>query len=371
MARTTNTPGLARWLAIVAAWWVLIPAALAPAESTLFEQPPAAQFSPWPAAVAEVPPDRSPGAFGNQNVPPDRSPGALGGQNLPPPQALPPAVELTPGPTVPPLEEEVPRGVRPGMFQRAILSGTWINPDGISGLGMSDVELKGIFALPCPTREWPLVITPGFATHWIDAPGADLPPRLYDAYAEFRWLPKLAPRLMLDLAVTPGVFRDFDQHTGDGLRVTSHAAAVWTWLPTTKLVLGASYLDRSDLNVIPVGGLIWTPNPDWDFELLFPQPKIARRFHCCGEHAADVEDWFYIAGEFGDWVWAIQHGDGTLDKAEYRDARLLLGIERKVCGGLSGRLEVGYVFARKLRYTSGLPGFEPNDALLLRAGVDY
>jgi hypothetical protein len=236
---------------------------------------------------------------------------------------------------------------------------------------MSDLELKAILALPCPTREWPLLITPSFAEHWLDAPGSDLPARLGDAAIDFRWLPQLTPRLRLDLAVTPGVYRDFDQHTNDGLRVTSHAAGIWTWTPTAKLVLGASYLDRSDLNVIPIGGLIWTPTPDWQLDLLFPQPKIWRRLHSWGEQARDGEDWAYVAGEFGDWAWAVRRSDGTLDTAEYRDARLLLGVERKVRDGLSGRLEVGYVFSRKLRYTSGQGEFEPHGALLLRAGVDY
>jgi len=284
------------------------------------------------------------------------------------PQDLPAAVDLAPTPEA--TETTVP-STRSGMFQRLTLNGTWINSDGVDGLGLSDVELKAIFALPCPTREWPILITPGLAEHWLDAPGTDLPARLGDTYIDFRWLPKLTPRWMLDLAVTPGVYRDFDQHTHDGLRITAHAAGVWTWTPTAKLVLGASYLDRSDLNVIPIGGMIWTPTPDWQLDLLFPQPKIWRRFHSSLERDCDVENWAYVAGEFGDWAWAVRRADGTFDTAEYRDARLLLGVERKLRGGPTGRMEVGYVFSRKLRYTSGQGEVEPHGAVLVRAGVDY
>jgi hypothetical protein len=339
MAPTTITSGFGRLRAIAAALAVLISTAPSAAQTEIALDQSAQAMAAQPAALP---------------------------QTLP--QTLPAPLELAPNEAA---EKEAARGVRPGMFQRVIFNGTWINSDGSGGLGLSDIELKAIFALPCPTREWPMVITPGFAQHWIDAPGADLPPRMYDAWTEFRWLPKIAPSLMLDLAVTPGVYRDFDEHTDDGLRVTSHAAAVWTATPTTKLVLGASYLDRSDLNVIPIGGMIWTPTPDWQLDLLFPQPKIARRFARDPGNSADVEDWAYIAGEFGDWVWAVRRSDGTLDKAEYRDTRLLLGIERKVFGGLSGRLELGYVFTRKLRYTSGQGEFQPRDAVLVRAGVDY
>lgn len=289
-------------------------------------------------------------------------------ENLP--QALPPALEM-PLTKPPEVMADGPRDVRPGMFQRLIFAGTWIAPDGVEGLGLSDLELRSVLALPCPTRECPMVFTPGFAVHYVDAPGFDLPPRLYDAFCEFRWLPKLTDRLMFDLAVTPGVYRDFEQDTSDGLRTTAHAAGVWTWTPAAKLVLGVSYLDRTDINVLPIGGLIWTPDPEWKLDLLFPQPKIARRFYGCGHYGSDVEDWLYVAGEFGDWTWAITRGDGVRDEAEYRDARLLLGLERRAIGALDARFEVGYVFARKLRYTSGLAEVEPNPGLLLRAGIEY
>jgi hypothetical protein len=370
MPPTTITARLLRLPAIAMAWLALF-SAVSHAQYPAVD----AQFAP------QFPPSPAPGGMIVTDVPLNMLP-TPGVPVMPPPlaeappQALPPAVEFTPGPLMAPpnavpIEEPPPRGVRSGMFQRVVAAGTWISPGGQDGLGMSDIELKGIFALPLPVRSWPLVITPGFAVHWLDAPGTDLPPRLYDAYTDFRWLPKLGPRLMLDLAVTPGVYRDFDAHTEDGVRITSHAAAVWTCTPTAKVVLGASYLDRSDLNVIPICGLLWTPTPDWQMDLLFPQPKIARRIYCFGQCGTEVEDWAYVAGEFGDWAWAIRHSDGSLDTAEYRDARLLLGIERKVFGGLSGRMEVGYVFARKVRYTSGRPDFEPNSAVLVRAGVDY
>jgi hypothetical protein len=336
MARTTMTPNTPRAAAVL----VALLAATATASATAQQIAPAADLSTQAS---------------------DSVPVTL-------PQDLPPPVDLTPSPQN---TEAVVPSTRSGMFQRLTVNGTWISSGGADGMGMSDVELKAIFALPCPTREWPLLITPGVAEHWLDAPGTDLPTRLGDTYIDFRWLPKLTPRLMLDLAVTPGVYRDFDQHTDDGLRITSHAAGVWTWTPTAKLVLGASYLDRSDLNVIPIGGLIWTPTPDWQLDLLFPQPKIWRRLHSSLERDSDAENWVYVAGEFGDWAWAVRRSNGTLDTAEYRDARLLLGVERKVHGGLNGRLEVGYVFSRKLRYTSGEGELDPHGAVLLRAGVDF
>ncbi|MEN6450640.1 MAG: hypothetical protein ABFC96_09130, partial [Thermoguttaceae bacterium] len=82
--------------------------------------------------------------------------------------------------TPPPERPMLPPGVRNGVFQKALLDYTWLAPGGADGLGTNDAQLQGIFALPCPTIDSPLVITPGFAVHCLDGPqNADLPPRLH------------------------------------------------------------------------------------------------------------------------------------------------------------------------------------------------
>jgi hypothetical protein len=184
-------------------------------------------------------------------------------------------------------------------------------------------------------------------------------------------VPKITPQLRLDIAATPGVYRDFEQNTGDGLRVTEHAAAVWTWTPKARLVLGAMYLDRRDWNLLPVGGILWTPYEDFKLDILFPQPKISHRVYF-GMPNPDVEDWVYMAGEFADDIWAIRRADGVQDRLAYRDVRVIMGYEHKTYGCISGHAEVGYVFSRKIEYYNGdLPGIEPPGTFLLRGGLTY
>ena len=203
--------------------------------------------------------------------------------------------------------DDLPPGARSGMFQKVMFDGTWLPRFVDDGLGMGDLELKTVLAVPCPTRQWPLLIIPGAAMHFLDAPrSADLPEHVYDAYVMFRWLPKINEKLMFDVAVTPGVYRDFEHDNGRRLRVTMHAAGIWTLTPELKLVAGAMYLDRRDWNVLPLGGLIWNPTKDWSFDILFPQPKAAHRLYCFGATADDMEDWAYVAGEFADNIWAIE-----------------------------------------------------------------
>jgi len=266
-------------------------------------------------------------------------------------------------------EPDLPPGVRSGIFQKLIFDGGYFaRGGGAKGLGGDEISLKAIFGFPCPTRKSPLVVTPGFAVRYIDGPlSPDLPPRVYDAYMQFRWLNQATPRLGIDLAITPGVYSDFQQSNDEAFRLTCHGAAMWTYGPRWKIVLGAAYINRLDVDVIPIGGLIWTPNEVIKVEALFPRPRIATRFRYFG----DVEWWSYLAGEFGGETWAVRRADGSDDLVNYRDWRVILGVERKVIHGLDTRLEVAYVFGREIQYRSATPDFTPHGTVMVRGGVTY
>jgi hypothetical protein len=83
------------------------------------------------------------------------------------------------------------------------------------------------------------------------------------------------------------------------------------------------------------------------------------------------EDLFYVLGEFANSIWAFEQNDGTDDMLAYRDFRIILGLERKIIGGLSHRIEVGYVFDREIKLASDGDEVDMDDSLLLRAGVVY
>ena len=85
----------------------------------------------------------------------------------------------------------------------------------------------------------------------------------------------------------------------------------------------------------------------------------------------EVQDWVYLAGEFANDAWAMRQTDGTDTQVLLRDYRVILGIERKVLGGLSSRFEIGYVFSRRVRYTDDTPDFYPTDTVMLRGNLTY
>lgn len=265
-----------------------------------------------------------------------------------------------------------PPDARDGMFQKLIFNSNWLDAGGSQGLGMVEMDLRTVLALPCPTRDSPLIITPGYGISALQWSGVrDLPSSLHSAYIQFRWMRRINSRLAIDLAVSPGVFSDYEQGADEMLRVPGHGAAIWTLGPTAKLVAGVGRFDRLDVDVLPIGGLIWTPNDDTKFEILFPKPKFARRINWFGESPGNVSHWLYVAGEFGGSTWAIRRASGADDVLNYRDLRLILGVECKAIGTMDYRFEVGYVFDRELEYASATPKVEPPDTVMIRAGMTY
>jgi len=282
------------------------------------------------------------------------------------------SVELPPAESDGTPQLDLPPDARPGVFQKLIFNSTWLAAGGGDDFGKTELDLRTVLAFPCPTRDSPLLITPGFGVHYLDGPvGIDIPSRLYDAYTQFRWMHRLRPRLGIDLAVTPGWYSDYETPSGSALRITGHGVAAFDWTPTAKLILGVAYLDREDVGLLPIGGLIWTPHPDIKFELAAPRPRIARRLYWSGGFDDEVQDWAYVAGEFGGGTWAIRHLSGADDEITYRDFRVLLGIERKAVGRPGYRLELGYVFGRKLELDSPTPDIYPSDTVMLRVGATY
>jgi hypothetical protein len=260
-------------------------------------------------------------------------------------------------------------GAKNGMLQRVILTETWLaGGDDPAAMGVNDIELKTVLALPVGCLATPLILTPGFGAHYFDGPViTDVPAHTYEAYLDIRWMRQLSPCVGIDVAVTPGWYSDFEQSSDEALRIGARGTATIAVSPTLQIVLGAVYLDRDDVPVLPLGGIIWAPNPDLRLELVAPRPRIARRLW----GGCDVSHWLYVAGEFGGGAWAIERVGGAEDVLNYRDYRAILGWERTSVCGWSGRVEAGYVFGREIEYQSGGPTFDVDDTCMLRAELSY
>lgn len=257
-----------------------------------------------------------------------------------------------------------------GFFQKASLSGAWIGTaDDPDDLGVTEIETFVSVAVPFPIREWPLIITPGYDMILLDGPSVtDLPPRLHTAYLDLMWVPQIINRYKLVLAVAPSVYSDFQVNDADMFRVTGKGLVMYDWIPgRVQLRAGVLYLGRQDIQLLPVGGVIWDPADWFHVEAFFPKPLVAVRFN----QGHGYEDWLFTTAEFGGDSWSIERTTGMRDQVTYLDYRVLLGVERKLNGGAGYRLEGGYVWDRSIEFESGIGDFEPQDTFILRGTIAY
>jgi len=250
----------------------------------------------------------------------------------------------------------------------ANLKTAWLPSD---DLGFFDLELAKRWTIPTGLPFSHVAFTPTAAIHLLDGPTGfgtpDLPEQLYDLSVDIKWLQPLSTEFAFELGITPGVFTDFEQSSSDAFRMGARAIGFITYSPQTRFVLGLAYLDRDDVNYLPVTGMVWTPSEDARFELVFPRPKIAWRRPTFGSS----QEWFYLTGEFGGGSWAVRRESGADDVANYYDLRLAVGWERTTPLGPKAFVEIGYAFNRRLEFRSPTPIFEPDNALLLRATVSF
>jgi len=295
--------------------------------------------------------------------------------SLTPPTPPPQQYMLPPGPasTLPdPIYLDQPpkpkSAGRDGMLQRFTFLNGFLPKIGPQGQNNEDLEVSALLGIPIPSRESPILLKPAFEWHqWWGYHDDLLPGNLYDAYLDVLWLHNWTPELQTILGASPGWHGDWENGKEEALRVQVLAVLNYTVSPEWKYVLGAKYLDRKDVAVLPIVGVVWTPSDDQEWNLVFPQPKISYRFYC----DTWTEYFVTVGGEIGGGVFGVELGTGALDVLTTRDYRVYLGYEQKTIGGWTSRVELGYVFGRIIEFQSGLPDLKPADTMLIRFGVIY
>jgi hypothetical protein len=364
-----------------------------------------APFSPAPAAVtpfATTPVPGTPYAPSAVGPPPVFDPYATGGTAGPPPPAVPytyspppPAtafpqqpgalfpngapIQWQPAPYSTPGEgywQKTQRFLQELSFEHTYLYGDHTDP---FDLEINRSELSSTFAIPILYNiETPLLITPGFAANWLEGPltsvppmagEPDLPSRLYDAYLDFSWYPRVSDWIGAELGVRTGVWSDFEDVNSDSIRLLGRGLATVAITPDLDVLFGAVYLDRLDVKLLPAGGFYYRPTPEWDMYLVFPNPKVRRFMSAIGN-----TKWFwYVAGEYGGGSWTVERQSGTLaDRIDINDIRVSGGFEFETQTFIRGHFEFGYVFDREVVFESGAPPtFKPDDTFMVRGGIDF
>lgn len=242
-------------------------------------------------------------------------------------------------------DEELPLEDQPWVEWYKVTLLTQTLPSSDQGLGITSLDLKGTLKF----ARWPfLFVSPRFGVHSLSGPiTTDLPPMLYDFSLDTTVYLPLNDRWTVQATLIPSMYSDLDA-TKNAFRMAGRALVFYRWSPELQLAGGFMYLGRKDIVALPAAGLVYTPNEDVKYDIMFPKPKAAYRY----THDGDRERWVYLTGELGGGSWAVRRANGAEDVATIGDFQLLAGIEHKQPGALNWQFEGGYVFSRKVQYLS-------------------
>ncbi|MFO0903946.1 MAG: hypothetical protein U0939_13155 [Pirellulales bacterium] len=250
---------------------------------------------------------------------------------------------------------------------------TWVAGDGGLNIGMNDTDIGIDVQFPhFFGSATPLVISPQFTLSLWDGPGGSLtqqlPPNAYGALLEGAWNSDQAAVAGANLAVSVGVFSDFNTFTSDSIRIQTMSYGWVRLTPQMMLKLGVNYIDRVDIKLLPAVGILWEPSPEIKFDIFFPKPKFSRKFSPIGT----TETWLYLAAEYGGGSWTIEYWSGGTDQIDINDIRLMVGVEWFAQSGMRGMFEVGWVTSREVVYRyHPADDFSPDDTFMLRAGIAF
>lgn len=262
---------------------------------------------------------------------------------------------------------------------------TWLAGDGSQPMEMDINDIEGAVTFSYANflfTEYPLLITPGFILHLWSGPTlpplmGSMPARAYSGYVDFFWAPRLpmAPQIGAELDFRAGLYSDFESVTEEAFRPQGYGALVLQMSPALAAKGGVAYINRVDIKMLPVFGVVWTPDPRTRWDITFPNPKLASFLATVG--CADL--WWYVAGEYGGGSWEVDdvtspviNGMGG-QRVDINDIRAIVGLEW-IGGyfGAKGFVEVGYVFEREL-VAAAAPGvtIELDPTIMLRSGISF
>jgi hypothetical protein len=246
------------------------------------------------------------------------------------------------------------------------LSVRWLIPT--DGFGLTDIELSPVDHRPrfSDHSRWDVSIP--FGVHFVTEQNLGLPPELYDIQIQLRWVQPLGDRFGFDVSVIPGFFSDFDSSQNNGFRVSGHLIGTYRHSEDWMFALGAMYLGRQDVPILPAGGVVWNIRPDTQLQLLMPNPRISWQFPSSAKEQQFVYTGFEL---FGGNSWAVSHFNTTQDTVTYRDFRYVIGYECGKPGQFRDVLQVGYVFARTVEFKHSPEVQHPPGTLLLQLVSGY
>ena len=214
-----------------------------------------------------------------------------------------------------------------------------------------------------------ITVTPSIGIHkGLGTADTKLEKELVDLQIEVAWMHQLDERWRMRMELGAGIYSDGDiEEELDALRVTGMSLFTYEASRDIQIVMGAAFLNLENQEFYPVAGVIWQPHDHLQFEILFPEWKLAGFV----AEQQEGEIWSYIGGGFFGRTWRVQRATGVEDLATYSNWRVHLGWEKRHISGITYFAEIGYVFDRELRYRSRVGNFNADELAYVRAGMHF
>lgn len=254
---------------------------------------------------------------------------------------------------------------RPSLWGGRI-SGGYSTGDGLS---LSQVDVAARFAVPLDPPRRMLMVSPTFGLTAVNADSPlDVPKELYNFGLNVMWMERLDDRWGLQMALSPSTRGDAESLDRE-IRLAGMAMLTWDWRPDElQLTFGAAYTGRDDIPILPMAGLQWTPNEDWQIGIGLPAPRIARRLWVDAE---GLGAWAYVTGGLGGGTWDVRRADGRADELSIREYRAAIGAELGQGPQRKLFLETGLTFSRKLEYEKGGESISFGEGVFVQAGWNF
>jgi hypothetical protein len=241
----------------------------------------------------------------------------------------------------------------------------------VGGFEVFGIDLEMLYTMPT-LKAWTFGIGPQFSYRsWKGPtdPASDMPGGAYRFGLDMFLRTPTVNNFTLEFGFDPSMATDFNSSINtDAFLFDGHIVGFWQWTPRFTAVIGAFYWDRVDDIVLPYAGLIWNPNDIWEFQLVFPKPKVTAFLGT----PLGIPTWIYGGVEYHVEAYEVKPGDFTKStRVQIADWRALGGIKWET-GRVTSFIEAGYIFERDVKYKAKwAQNFSIDDGFIGRVGFRY
>lgn len=168
--------------------------------------------------------------------------------------------------------------------------------------------------------------------------------------------------------ISPSINSDFKKISEDDFKLSTYYQAQYNSSKMLTWVLGLGFgYQFGDLQAYPILGIIYRPNSQWHFNIVFPQLKISYT-------ASQKSLWYFSANPTGR-TWNVEREDksGNVDIV-MKEIRVVVGTVYEFDNALALRAEIGGATGRNLNFTRDNghdDGLNIDDAIFTGLSLEY